>query len=88
MKNGSIRKEKETMYKKMSDFLEEGKAGDFSLEKFEVTDNDFIAKFRCGISNGTYIKLLHKGGNGVCILTRFGAGWLLRFWQRWQQSQH
>lgn len=49
------------MYKKMSDFLEEGKVGDFSLEKFEVTDNDFIAKFRCGISNGTYIKLLHKG---------------------------
>lgn len=61
MRNGNIRKEKETMYKKMSDFLEEGKVGDFSLEKFEVTDNDFIAKFRCGISNGTYIKLLHKG---------------------------
>lgn len=49
------------MYKKMSDFLEEGKVGDFSLEKFDVTDNDFIAKFRCGISNGTYIKLLRKG---------------------------
>lgn len=49
------------MYKKMASFLKEGKVGDFSLKKFEVTDNDFVAKIRCGISNGTYIKLLHKG---------------------------
>lgn len=61
MRNENTRKEMETMYKQMTDFLQEAKIGDFSLKKFEVTDNDFVAKIRCGISNGTYIKLLHKG---------------------------
>lgn len=49
------------MYKNMSEILKDGEVGDYSLSSFTITDSDFCAKIRCGISNGTYIKLTHKG---------------------------
>lgn len=49
------------MYKNMSEILKEGKIGDYCLTKFSITDLDFLAKIRARISNGTYIKLTHKG---------------------------
>ena len=49
------------MYKNMADILEDGQVGDFSISRFTITDNDFVAKYRMGISNGTYICLKQNG---------------------------
>ena len=49
------------MYKNMAEILKDGKVGDYALSKFTITDKDLLAKVRSGISNGTYIKLTHKG---------------------------
>lgn len=44
------------MYKQMSDILEEGTVGNFSLSKFEITSEN--RPFRCDIPNGKYIRLM------------------------------
>ena len=49
------------VYKKMADYLEERCVGDFCIKKFTVTDKDLYSKIRCGISNGTYVKLEKRG---------------------------
>lgn len=54
------------MYKKMAEILSEGKIGDYSLIKFTISDKDFTAHFRMGISNGDYIRLEHKG---ECVMS-------------------
>ena len=54
------------MYKKMAEILKEGSVGDFSLKKFTITDKDFMAHFRMGISNGDYIRLMHRG---ECVMS-------------------
>lgn len=54
------------MYKKMAEILQEGSVGEYSLEKFTITDEDFMAHFRMGISNGDYIRLMHKG---ECVMS-------------------
>lgn len=48
-------------YKNMADILQESEIGDFKLQKFTITDNDWYAHIRCGISNGTYIQLRKAG---------------------------
>lgn len=50
-----------SMYKNMTEILKDGQVGDFTLSRFTVGDNDFYAHIRCGISNGTYMQLKHKG---------------------------
>lgn len=45
----------------MAEILKDGKVGDYILSRFTITDDDLLAKSRAGISNGTYIKLTHKG---------------------------
>ena len=45
----------------MAEILKDGQAGDFTLSRFKITENDFIAKFRSGITDGTYMQLKHKG---------------------------
>lgn len=54
------------MYKKMAEILKEGKVGNYSLEKFTITDKDFMAHYKMGISNGNYIRLRHKG---ECVMS-------------------
>ena len=49
------------MFKNMADILKDGKNGDFALSRFTITDNDFYAHYRCGISNGTYVRLTRFG---------------------------
>ena len=49
------------MFKNMADILKDGENGDFSLSRFTITDNDFYAHYRCGISNGTYVRLTRFG---------------------------
>ena len=49
------------MYKNMAEILKDGKNGDFTLSRFTITDNDFYAHYRCGISNGTYARLTRFG---------------------------
>ncbi|MFC0903768.1 hypothetical protein ACFHWD_03570 [Clostridium sp. MT-14] len=45
------------MYKDMCKILDEGKEGDFILEKYTITDKDWRASLE-GIPNGEYIKLI------------------------------
>jgi hypothetical protein len=54
------------MYKEMSVLLEEGKIGNFELEKFQISKEN--RPFRCDIPNGKYIRLVNKS-NGECVMS-------------------
>ena len=45
------------IYKDMSEILEDGRAGNFSLSHFEIKEDDFRARFRQGIPLGKYVRL-------------------------------
>lgn len=40
------------MYKDMSLILKDGQVGDFKLQHYEISDNNFYAIVRCGIPPG------------------------------------
>lgn len=48
-------------YKRMAEILKDGTMGEFTFERFTVTEKDFYAIIRCGISCGTYMRLMHNG---------------------------
>lgn len=43
------------MYKDMSLILKDGQVGDFKLQHYEISDNNFYAIVRCGIPSGIYV---------------------------------
>lgn len=45
------------IYKNMSEILKDGRVGNFELSHFEITENDFRARFRQGIPCGEYVRL-------------------------------
>lgn len=48
------------MYKDMSLILKDGQAGDFKLQHYDISDNNFYAVVRCGIPPGRYIRLINR----------------------------
>lgn len=48
------------MYKDMSLILKDGQVGDFKLQHYDISDNNFYAIVRCGIPPGRYIRLLNR----------------------------
>ena len=48
------------MYKNMPSILKDGQVGDFKLQHYEISDNNFYAIVRCGIPPGRYIRLINK----------------------------
>ena len=48
------------MYKDMSLILKDGQVGDFKLQHYEISDNNFYAIVRCGIPPGKYIRLINR----------------------------
>lgn len=54
------------MYKDMSKILIDGQIGDFKLQHYSVTENDFYARVRCGIPVGEYVRLLNKND---CVMS-------------------
>ena len=46
------------MYKEMHEILNEGKIGEFKLDKFEITQEN--RSFRCDIPTGRYVRLMDK----------------------------
>ena len=46
------------MYKEMHEILNEGKIGEFILNKFEITSKN--RSFRCDIPTGRYVRLMDK----------------------------
>lgn len=47
------------MYKNMPSILKDGIVGDFELQHYEISDNNFYATIRCGIPPGRYIRLIN-----------------------------
>nr|DAO26089.1 MAG TPA: hypothetical protein [Bacteriophage sp.]DAW88763.1 MAG TPA: hypothetical protein [Bacteriophage sp.] len=47
------------MYKDMSLILKDGQVGDFELQHFNISDNNFYAIVRLGIPPGRYIRLIN-----------------------------
>ncbi len=54
------------MYKNMSKILIDGQIGDFKLQHYSVTENDFYARVRYGIPVGEYVRLLNKND---CVMS-------------------
>jgi len=52
------------MYQDMCEILNEGKVGNFKLNKFEITQEN--RHFRCDIPNGKYVRLM---GSGECVMS-------------------
>lgn len=48
------------MYKDMSLILKDGQVGDFKLQHYDISDNNFYAVVRCGIPPGRYIRLINR----------------------------
>lgn len=48
------------MYKNMSSILKDGRVGDFELQHYEISDNNFYAIVRCGIPPGRYVRLINR----------------------------
>lgn len=48
------------MYKNMPSILKDGQVGDFKLQHYDISDNNFYAIVRCGIPPGTYIRLINR----------------------------
>lgn len=48
------------MYKNMPSILKDGQVGDFKLQHYEISDNNFYAIVHCGIPPGTYIRLINR----------------------------
>ena len=48
------------MYKDMSLILKDGQVGNFKLQHYEISDNNFYAIVRCGIPPGKYIRLINR----------------------------
>lgn len=48
------------MYKNMPSILKDGQVGDFKLQHYEISDNNFYAIVRYGIPPGRYIRLINK----------------------------
>lgn len=48
------------MYKDMSLILKDGQVGDFKLQHYDISDNNFYAIVRCGIPPGRYIRLINR----------------------------
>lgn len=48
-------------YKNMAEILEPKEIGNFKLSHFEIGENDFYARIRCGIPCGKYVRLTHGG---------------------------
>lgn len=47
------------MYKDMSSILIDGQVGDFKLQHYKISDNNFYATVRCGIPPGEYVRLVN-----------------------------
>lgn len=54
-----------SLYKNMSELLEERELNGWKLQKFEISDDNIRARFD-GIAPGKYIRLLH---NGECVMS-------------------
>lgn len=54
------------MYKDMSKILIDGQIGDFKLQHYSVTENDFYVRVRYGIPVGEYVRLLNKND---CVMS-------------------
>lgn len=54
------------MYKDMSLILKDGQVGDFKLQHYEISDNNFYAIVRCGIPPGIYVRLINRG---ECVMS-------------------
>lgn len=54
------------MYKNMPSILKDGQVGDFKLQHYEISDNDFYAIVRCGIPSGIYVRLINRG---ECVMS-------------------
>ena len=54
-----------SIYKNMSELLEERELNGWKLQKFEISDDNIRARFD-GITPGKYIRLLH---NGECVMS-------------------
>lgn len=48
------------MYKNMPSILKDGQVGDFKLQHYDISDNNFYAIVRCGIPPGRYIRLINR----------------------------
>lgn len=48
------------MYKDISLILKDGQVGDFKLQHYDISDNNFYAIVRCGIPPGRYIRLINR----------------------------
>lgn len=49
-----------SMYKDMSSILKDGQVGDFKLQHYEISDNNFYAIVCLGISPGEYVRLVSR----------------------------
>ena len=54
-----------SIYKNMSELLEERELNGWKLQKFEISDDNIRARLD-GITPGKYIRLLH---NGECVMS-------------------
>lgn len=54
-----------SIYKNMSELLEERELNGWKLQKFEISSDNIRARFD-GITPGKYIRLLH---NGECVMS-------------------
>nr|DAL67563.1 MAG TPA: Thermospermine synthase ACAULIS protein biosynthesis, tetraamine, thermospermine, spermidine [Bacteriophage sp.] len=55
-----------SMYKDMTSILKDGQVGDFKLQHYEISDNNFYAIVRCGIPSGIYVRLINRG---ECVMS-------------------
>lgn len=66
MGNNQLMSNPMSMYKDMTSILKDGQVGDFKLQHYEISDNNFYAIVRCGIPSGIYVRLgrLTEPSNG------------------------
>lgn len=56
-----------SMYKDMPSILKDGQVGDFELQHYEISDNNFYAIVRCGILPGEYVRLVNGCECVMCL---------------------